>query len=189
MSVRRREDLQGFGGRAQEEDGCRFEHFAQGGLLLNGPHMAKVNCVEDKYLSKGGTCCDRCPAGRLENTNFPFLCFFFHSYIKPDCDTVNPFKFTRLLCSSTTSFLHLLSRLSSGAYVRADCDGRKATQCESCGRGFYTATKNYLNKCQKCTQCSPSKSDHVLRSSLPGRGACLCGVIYLYSICGGKKGN
>nr|XP_020466566.1 tumor necrosis factor receptor superfamily member 5-like [Monopterus albus] len=45
-------------------------------------------------------------------------------------------------------------RCPAGKYVQSDCDSTKTTQCAECGGGFYTATKNYLNKCHVCKDCS-----------------------------------
>ncbi|XP_076592582.1 tumor necrosis factor receptor superfamily member 5 [Chaetodon auriga] len=70
--------------------------------------MSEMNCTnEDKYISKDGRCCDRCPAGW---------------------------------------------------YRKAECDGTKATECDECRRGFYTATKNHLTNCHVCRDCSPSNN-------------------------------
>ncbi|KAI3360525.1 hypothetical protein L3Q82_002408 [Scortum barcoo] len=42
----------------------------------------------------------------------------------------------------------------AGTYKQADCDGTKATKCAECGRGFFTATKNYLSTCRLCKNCN-----------------------------------
>ncbi|XP_060905286.1 tumor necrosis factor receptor superfamily member 5 isoform X1 [Labrus mixtus] len=46
----------------------------------------------------------------------------------------------------------------AGSYVRAECDNTKKTECGECGRGFFTATKNYMFKCLACRNCSLEKN-------------------------------
>ncbi|XP_034030396.1 tumor necrosis factor receptor superfamily member 5 [Thalassophryne amazonica] len=44
-------------------------------------------------------------------------------------------------------------RCPAGTYVHTECDGTKKTECAQCVHGYYTASKNYLRKCQKCRDC------------------------------------
>lgn len=131
---------------------------------------AEMNCPsEDTYTSKDGRCCDRCHAGQSDVTNLHHLCFFFflsffffvwlwnHSVNITDCVLCLSIFLLCLHSSLTSDFISLFSQLLSGTYVQADCDGTKKTECVGCGRGLYTATKNHLNKCQKCKECSRSK--------------------------------
>lgn len=45
-------------------------------------------------------------------------------------------------------------RCPAGEHVQADCSGTTATECAKCGWGKFTATKNYLTKCEVCKECS-----------------------------------
>ncbi|KAM9782526.1 tumor necrosis factor receptor superfamily member 5 [Neosynchiropus ocellatus] len=41
-------------------------------------------------------------------------------------------------------------RLSSGTYVQAECTDEAKTLCQDCGLGFFTTTKNSMDKCLVC---------------------------------------
>ncbi|XP_037640149.1 tumor necrosis factor receptor superfamily member 5 [Sebastes umbrosus] len=52
---------------------------------------------------------------------------------------------------------------AAGQYLKAHCDNTKATECAECGRGFYTATKNYMTKCQICRNCNSSNKQKKVK--------------------------
>nr|XP_046255211.1 tumor necrosis factor receptor superfamily member 5 isoform X2 [Scatophagus argus] len=54
-------------------------------------------------------------------------------------------------------------RCHAGSYMKAECDSTKETECAECGRGLYTATKNHLNKCHICRDCSSNNNQRKLR--------------------------
>lgn len=128
---------------------------------------------QGKFVNKNRQCCDRCKAGQSITWSFHYLSFFspwvtnFFIGLCPLC-TVSPLCVnTQLFSVRLELYLHdiwfvrisLFSQLSSsGTYMKAECDGSKATECARCEDGQYTATINHSKKCQACRDCSHSKS-------------------------------
>lgn len=54
-------------------------------------------------------------------------------------------------------------RCDAGSYMKAECDATKKTDCEKCGRGVYTATKNHLKSCQVCKDCSSNNNQRKVK--------------------------
>lgn len=145
-------------------------HIGEGGLLSNGLRwiaQARIHTpvkMEDAVIAA-------MQVSLTWQTFTIFVSFFFfgqkkkslfvwlwnHSVNITDCVLCLSIFLLCLHSSLTSDFISLFSQLLSGTYVQADCDGTKKTECVGCGRGLYTATKNHLNKCQKCKECSRSK--------------------------------
>ncbi|CAF97834.1 unnamed protein product [Tetraodon nigroviridis] len=53
-------------------------------------------------------------------------------------------------------------RCEAGSYMKAECDGTKATECAECGRDYFLATQNHMRKCHACTVCSSDSNQKVL---------------------------
>ncbi|KAM9353496.1 tumor necrosis factor receptor superfamily member 5 [Symphorus nematophorus] len=78
------------------------------------------------------------------------------------------------------------NRCPAGKHVTADCDGTKETECTECGRGFYTATKNHLNKCQPCRNCSSNNNQKKVKDCTPQEDTvceCVTGFFCSNAVC------
>uniref|UniRef100_A0A671WLD9 Tumor necrosis factor receptor superfamily member 5-like n=1 Tax=Sparus aurata TaxID=8175 RepID=A0A671WLD9_SPAAU len=75
---------------------------------------------------------------------------------------------------------------SSGTYMKAECDGSKATECAECEDRQYTATINHLKTCQACKLCSPSNYQKYVKECKKDEDAvceCVDGYYCLYPDC------
>ncbi|KAM4581220.1 tumor necrosis factor receptor superfamily member 5 [Odontesthes bonariensis] len=66
-------------------------------------------------------------------------------------------------------------RCDPGQYVQAECSTTQETKCEGCKRGFYTATENYLPRCEVCKECIPRNRLRKVRECTAQRNTiCEC---------------
>ncbi|XP_030249447.1 tumor necrosis factor receptor superfamily member 5 isoform X1 [Sparus aurata] len=78
------------------------------------------------------------------------------------------------------------NRCKAGTYMKAECDGSKATECAECEDRQYTATINHLKTCQACKLCSPSNYQKYVKECKKDEDAvceCVDGYYCLYPDC------
>ncbi|XP_070692292.1 tumor necrosis factor receptor superfamily member 5 [Pempheris klunzingeri] len=73
----------------------------------------------------------------------------------------------KIYCTNEDEYLgkngRCCQRCPAGSYMQAECDDQTATKCAECGRGEYTATKNHLNKCHVCKDCSSNNNQRKIK--------------------------
>ncbi|XP_054638458.1 tumor necrosis factor receptor superfamily member 5 isoform X3 [Dunckerocampus dactyliophorus] len=93
--------------------------------------------AEDKYLSKGGRCCDRCPPG---------------SFVQADCDDAK-----KTQCGACGRGLYTATRNHlSSCIVCRQCSattGANDTVCAPCEKGTYSNVSDSQSACQMHTRC------------------------------------
>ncbi|KAM8826995.1 tumor necrosis factor receptor superfamily member 5 isoform 1-T1 [Synchiropus picturatus] len=74
-------------------------------------------------------------------------------------------------CSEEDQYLNQNGRCCekcpAGTHVAKECTNRETTQCQECGNGRFTTTKNSMSKCLVCRQCYPSNRLRVLEECQP----------------------
>lgn len=53
---------------------------------------------------------------------------------------------------------HCCRKCDAGTHKQKDCDQTTETQCTECGRGYFMAAMNSLDKCLKCKSCSSNNN-------------------------------
>ncbi|XP_073340959.1 tumor necrosis factor receptor superfamily member 5 [Pagrus major] len=73
-----------------------------------------------------------------------------------------------------------------GTYLKAGCDGSKATECAKCEIGQFTATMNQLPNCHFCRVCSSSNNQRNVTECKPHEDAvceCVTGYYCSNAVC------
>ncbi|XP_053744331.1 tumor necrosis factor receptor superfamily member 5 isoform X4 [Synchiropus splendidus] len=74
-------------------------------------------------------------------------------------------------CSKEDQYLNQNGRCCekcpAGTRLAKECTDRETTQCQECGDGRFTTTKNSMSKCLVCRRCYPSNHLRVLEECRP----------------------